>query len=88
MLDNGQDLGTGDQDLGRHVLTLIGEHPKLTISDLERALGDDSNRTAALPSLLAYARSDGLVGADDPTSPDAHWELTPLGREQLGLSAD
>jgi hypothetical protein len=83
VLKTDQDLTGADQGFSLAVLREIQNHPDVTLSQLERAFEHDTYRAAVLPSVLADAQYEGLVGVDSPTSTDPAWSLTALGEERM-----
>ncbi len=76
-------LSDADREASLKVFEALRNTPGSTQTELEQTLGSDTYAAAAMPSILAQARSEELVTVDNPRSPDARWELTEDGKTRL-----
>jgi hypothetical protein len=76
-------LSDADREASLKVFEALRKAPGSTQAELEQTLGPDTYAAAAMPSILAQARSEGLVTVGNPRTPDGRWELTEDGKTRL-----
>ena len=80
-----RDLDEPQRLLTRSVLQALRrfEGRGATRAELQKALQDERQAMALVPTVLAEALHDELVNVEEPTNPEARWVLNSLGEDRL-----